>query len=644
MATTAVKLHKPTLDSRVGLTLESAYRGDAGHPRILSLAAGSIAAKAGLLKGDIVVSIGGTAVATDKEGTGLIKDCAGPVVLEVLRAAAAPPNAKALKKERSKGSLRSLISRKSSSSSSLRRNPSPDTVMATPAPEAEGASETPKPTPPKEQEAAPAPPKAVAAPAAPPQPAQDEEEEEEAEGELTEALPAPVPIEGEGEARRRNAATPDGPAPAAASPNRFYERARQEVAEPAAPSLAAPAPPVGGGARAPSRMGQDALLLHHLFEAEEQGQAEAGPSSQTVTFPDGRPRRHSRTMSFGRKSSLSPPAGYPPAPEGVYGEAGDEAARVVSFPVLPTTVESPPSTLPRPAATPASPPGAATAAAPRGGCPSPEASPEVLEAWPSPEVLEAFSRRLPERFHVAAARAAAAREAAREEDAMAALLLAVAAAAPTAALESMPAEPIQVAEATVRAYLQVAEESARVAEDEEAAGAAAAVANATAAIAKATAAIAKATEGAKAEAGGKAEGGKAEPKEEEGGGEEEVLEAKPSSPPIKMLTSMSNLFSAIQPQPQPQPQPQQGSPSPTPSATAFWTGGAAAAAAAAAANADAAATWTHLSFSDEVLDDGVAEVMAGDADEILKGGDVCRRHAPPTCNDPHGRCFPEGPS
>ena len=32
MATTTVTLHKPTLDSRVGLTLESAYAGDAGHP------------------------------------------------------------------------------------------------------------------------------------------------------------------------------------------------------------------------------------------------------------------------------------------------------------------------------------------------------------------------------------------------------------------------------------------------------------------------------------------------------------------------------------------------------------------------------------------------------------------------------------
>ena len=102
MATTTVTLHKPTLDSRVGLTLESAYAGDAGHPRVLSLAAGSIAAKVGLLPGVIVVTKCGSAVATDKEGTDLIKDCAGPVVLEVLRAAAAPPNTKALKKEKSK--------------------------------------------------------------------------------------------------------------------------------------------------------------------------------------------------------------------------------------------------------------------------------------------------------------------------------------------------------------------------------------------------------------------------------------------------------------------------------------------------------------------------------------------------------------
>ena len=69
MATTTVTLHKPTLDSRVGLTLESAYAGDAGHPRVLSLAAGSIAAKVGLLPGVIVVTKCDSAVATDKEGT-----------------------------------------------------------------------------------------------------------------------------------------------------------------------------------------------------------------------------------------------------------------------------------------------------------------------------------------------------------------------------------------------------------------------------------------------------------------------------------------------------------------------------------------------------------------------------------------------
>ena len=69
-------------------------------------------------------------------------------------------------------------------------------------------------------------------------------------------MPSPEPIEGEGEARQRNAATPEGPAPAAASPNRFFERARAEVAEPAPPTDLA----LGRGPAAPAATAQHSAL------------------------------------------------------------------------------------------------------------------------------------------------------------------------------------------------------------------------------------------------------------------------------------------------------------------------------------------------------------------------------------------------